>query len=504
MPRPAHGAMLRTTLIACAVVDAAATVAPAAADAQAPAAAAAAPARGAVRGVALDSLTGRPLAGAAVFVEGTARTAAADSAGRFVLDSVPAGPQVVSVTHAVLEEAGLDGLAAPVTVVAGGAADVRLATPSRRTLWGRLCPGPWPGDRVGALFGEVRDAATGAHVAGARAAVAWTAVSRHGRRLGVGRGAAAATTDSLGTYRLCGVPLDAELAVDAAAGPLDSARAQVTLVGQPYARVDLWVGGAAAPAGASDEGGAGAERATAAGGTAPGDAPARPAPARGTAALVGVVRDTLGAPRRGARVTVDGVEGREAVTDADGRFRLAGLPAGTRPVVVRALGFAPQVVNVALRPRRDAEVAVALARVVRLARVTARAARSPATSRLFDDIARRRRVGFASVIDSTTIQRWPQLRTAIQQLPFVRLGSVGAGVWGLVAPNTGCVMPVAVDRRLADWEEVVDLPPDYVLAVEVYRRPQQVPAELQGLLAQAAGMGRPACGLALVWTRSAR
>jgi thioesterase domain-containing protein len=173
-------------------------------------------------------------------------------------------------------------------------------------------------------------------------------------------------------------------------------------------------------------------------------------------------------------------------------------------VVVRALGYAPHVANVALRPGRDAEVAVALTRVVRLARVTARGRRSAATTRLLDDVARRGRIAIASVIDSTNIQRWTQLRTAFQQVPFVTVRSLGAGAWGLVAPNTGCVMPVAVDHRLTEWEEVTDLPPDYVLAIEVYRRPRQVPAELQWLVTQAAASGRPACGLALVWTRSAR
>jgi hypothetical protein len=478
----------------------------AAARAQAPAA------LGVVRGTVVDSLRGRPLGGAAVFVEGTGRSALADSAGRFVLDSVPAGRRALSATHPALDEAGLDGVVASVEVPAGATADAVLATPSRRTLWRRLCDGEAPGDSVGALFGEVRDARTGALLAGARATARWTAVGRAGRRLEVERGGATAVTDSVGTYRLCGVPLGAELAVDAAAGGLDSARAQVTLAGQPYARVDLWVRGSdsarvaaaappAAPAAPS------APPAAAPATKASGDEPAgRAAARRGTAVLVGVVRDTLGAPRPGARVTVDGVDDVEGVTDADGRFRLANLPAGTRPVLVRAVGYAPQVVNATLRPGRDAEVAVALVRAVRLASVEVTAARRAANARLFDNIARRRRIGLGSVVDSTVIRQSAQLRTAFARVPFTQLVTGRLGTWQLMTqtPSGPCTLLVAVDGRLTGWDEVTDLPPEYVLAIEVYRRDRQVPIEFLPMLSQASATGAGGCGLAAVWTRAGR
>jgi hypothetical protein len=259
---------------------------------------------GSVRGTAVDSLRGRALAGAAVFIDGTTRSTVTDSAGRFVLDSVPAGRQVVSATHAALDGVGLDGIAAAVTVPAGGTAEAVVATPSRQTLWRRLCGAAAPADSVGALFGEVRDARTGAYVAGARATATWLAVGRGGRRLAVGQGAATTVSDSVGTFRLCGVPLGAELSVVVAAGPLDSA-ARPARARRPAVRARRPV-----VRGADTS----ASRAV-------GAAPAAPA---GTAVLVGVVRDTLGAPRQGAVVSVDGVGGIEAVTDADGRFRLSG------------------------------------------------------------------------------------------------------------------------------------------------------------------------------------
>jgi hypothetical protein len=218
--------------------------------------------------------------------------------------------------------------------------------------------------------------------------------------------------------------------------------------------------------------------------------------------LVGVVRDTLGAPRQGARVTVDGVDGAEATTDADGRFRLTGLPAGSRPVVVRALGYAPQVVNASLRPGRDAEVAVTLARAVRLSLVEV-SARRTANAFLFANIARRRRIGLGAFVDSTLIQQSAQLRTAFHRVPFTTVRQLQPGVWGLVTPQ-GCPMTVAIDGRLTSWDEVVDLPPEYVLMIEVYRRAAQVPIEFQGLLEQAKFHFAGGCGMAVVWTRSGR
>lgn len=450
---------------------------------------------GAVRGAVIDSLRGRPLAGAAVFVDGTARSTLTDSAGRFSLDSVPAGRQVVSVTHPELDAAGLDGAAVRVAVAPGGAADVIVATPSRRTLWSRLCAGDPPSDSVGALFGEVRDARTGALVAGARVGVAWTAVDRVRRRLVVGRGGATAVTDSVGTFRLCGVPLGAELAVDAAAGALDSARAQVTLDGQPFARVDLWVRGAAPVAAAVLPSPPGASRAPEAG-AEPATAARTAAPARGTAVLTGVVRDTLGAPRQGARVTVDGVDGAEAVSGPDGRFRLTALPAGTRPVVVRAVGFAPQVTNATLRPGREAEIAVALGRVVRLAGITARARRGP-NAYLLDQLARRRATDPNAFVDSTVIWRSIQLRTAFTRVPFTRVQGSPAQ-WGMT-DTKGCPLVVALDDRRTTWDEINELPPEYVLMIEVYRRQSLIPSRFWTHMSRGGG-----CGLALVWTRNGR
>jgi hypothetical protein len=78
-----------------------------------------------------------------------------------------------------------------------------------------------------------------------------------------------------------------------------------------------------------------------------------PSPQPPTAVLAGVVTREVadgqppGAPLSGVRVAVTGSE-RRAETDAGGRFTLAGLPAGTREVVVRAAGFGPVAIQAEL------------------------------------------------------------------------------------------------------------------------------------------------------------
>ncbi len=66
--------------------------------------------------------------------------------------------------------------------------------------------------------------------------------------------------------------------------------------------------------------------------------------AEATATVTGTVLDTNGAPVSGAQVTLQRPKGaapRTAVTDSEGRFTIAGLPAGGFHVKVTAPGFAP-------------------------------------------------------------------------------------------------------------------------------------------------------------------
>jgi hypothetical protein len=214
------------------------------------------------------------------------------------------------------------------------------------------------------------------------------------------------------------------------------------------------------------------------------------------------VRDTTGAPRLGAIVTVDAAPGRLARTGPDGAFRLDSLPLGTTTAVVRAIGFPPQSLPVAVRPGVPAPLEVTLRGVVTLAGVTVRATRTAASSYMLDAVNRRRRLSLGGFIDSTTIHRYQQLRTAFAQAPTGIVRALPGGAWGL-ATMAGCPFLVAVDGRLSQWDLVMDLPPDYVVAIETYR-PRTHPSEYEYLYEQAKAGATGGCGLVLVWTRSAR
>jgi hypothetical protein len=429
---------------------------------------------GAIRGVVFDSLAGQPLARAEVWVEGAVATALTDSAGGFVLAGVPAGPRVLTASHAALEAIGLPTLGRAVTVVAGQTTMVVLATPSVRALHARACPvAAAPADsnaRRGMLFGEIVDARSGARLAGAAAVVSWIDVERGRRRKLAARSESRTVrSDSLGGYRACGLPIDAELAVRAAAGPFSSGRAFVTIGARQVARLDLAV--------VSDSAGA-----------------------RGSARLDGVVRDSGGAPRPDARVTVDGTDA-EGRTDARGRFALAGLPAGTHTLLVRALGHTPRQLPVALAAGRLTTVEITLGRVVELSPVVVRRRRAAdRRAALLADIAGRARSNaFGTLLDSAAIERAGSTRGALAQAPLARVHTRD-GVWRVMftSPqalrNGGqCAADVYLDSQRVPWQVVNDLRPEQILAIEVYRRAADAPVRFveQGT----------ECGVVLVWTR---
>jgi hypothetical protein len=63
----------------------------------------------------------------------------------------------------------------------------------------------------------------------------------------------------------------------------------------------------------------------------------------GTVQIEGALR-----PLSGAQVTVEGQPGKQAVTDASGRFRIAELSGATVTLSVRALGYRPSTQSVSV------------------------------------------------------------------------------------------------------------------------------------------------------------
>lgn len=288
-----------------------------------------------VRGVVFDSLANRPLAGAQVFVEGLPTMATADAAGRFTVAGIPAGRQLLAAEHPALAGVGLSALRAAVDVADGAPADVMLSTPGRAAVWRRVCGAPPPERDAAVLYGDVRDAGTDARLPGATVRVTWAAPATADGLRRANPVRREVRTDSAGVYRVCGLPHDAPVDVVASAGPHATGRVVVAADDRGLVRMDLLV----------------------------------PRDATPLARVAGVVRDTAGVARAGVHVEVDAADGPPVVTDAEGRFALQRVAAGTRTLRLRAPGQAPVAVPVGIRPASMAPLELTLRIPVPVARV---------------------------------------------------------------------------------------------------------------------------------------
>jgi len=200
----------------------------------------------AVDGVVWDSTRAAPLAGARVFVSGTALEAVSDSAGRFHIAGLRGGTYTVAFSHYRLGPAAAAVRPATVTVEPGATAQLRLAVPGLATVAAALCPSaaaqPFPGIILGSIRGPEGT------VSGATVRATW---SGGGRGSSPG-GFVATVADPSGGFALCGVPENQEVVLTAGQPTGSGARARVRLAaGAPLQRDLLLSPGEVAAAGAS-------------------------------------------------------------------------------------------------------------------------------------------------------------------------------------------------------------------------------------------------------------
>lgn len=166
-----------------------------------------------VGGVA-DLATGLPLAGALVYLEGTGHAAAADTAGRFEMRSLPAGEFTLTFRHPAEAELSPYASRSRVSLVPGGTTNASLVLPGDarlRFVSSRCAARPVAGaegDRF--LSGLVIDETTLAPVAGATVTLSWSEPGARRRAEGDTH-FLAVETDSAGRYVACGLPADRAL-----------------------------------------------------------------------------------------------------------------------------------------------------------------------------------------------------------------------------------------------------------------------------------------------------
>ncbi|HEX7977630.1 MAG TPA: carboxypeptidase regulatory-like domain-containing protein [Gemmatimonadaceae bacterium] len=301
-----------------------------------------------LQGVAVDSIHGAPLIGAAIQLDGTDRLAITDSLGRFLIDSIKPGSYKVLVDHDIIDTLGISLSTAPMEFAANHVTRVVIAVPSSDFLVSRFCTPARRALGPGALVGRVREPDSPVAAVGARVSLVWydpdpPAIAGVPIKIKKEPRVREATVGEDGTYRLCGLPekYEGKLQAQRKDGGT-TAEVSVTQDGGVLALRSMSVAPLAATAANTD--------------TTKG-APARVA--KGSARVSGRVTNKTGAPVEGARVSLIG-GGASTTTRASGDFSLDSLPAGTQAIGVRHLGYAPQEVTVELSSRTPQRVSVQL------------------------------------------------------------------------------------------------------------------------------------------------
>jgi hypothetical protein len=425
---------------------------------------------GSIRGEVFDSLIGERLEGAQVRAVGTALRATTDRQGRFRLDSVPAGSRALVLGHPALDSVGITGLRWTVDVAAGGETPVVLAIPSLGTLARTACAAAPAkvGLDSGIVFGSVRDAERGHRLAGARVVVSWIAIDRRRRPPLARREVRSVYTDSIGDFAACGVARGVGLAVRAIAGPFESGELQLGLGARRIFHYDLSVS-REAEAGAVDS---------------------VPRPRRGQATLVGSVRRESGGPVPAAQVTVADAAA-EAVTDAQGRFMLSELPAGSHMVAFRRIGYGFAAAPVELRNGDTTRVTAALLTVTILDTIRVTASRW-VRSEIDELEGRLRNASVGRVRTADDLRGAGSIRTVFYDFPSVQVRWRIGGYSVLMTRGAReCSPSVWVDGWRSDIVFLDMYRPSDLIALEVYPS-SEVPMRYRDF---------GACGVVLAWTQ---
>jgi hypothetical protein len=431
-----------------------------------------------VTGVVIDSLTGKPLAGALVQMQRDSAhrlsSATTDSAGSYRMEGLEPGTYIVGFLHPRLDSLGIE-LSGRRVRLGPGAQRVDFAVPSAKTIIAAICPGTY-NDSLGVLTGYVRDAETSFAIPGG-VTVLWFELILGGGGIRKERQQIPVKTNDEGWFAICGLPSDVELLASATSGESESGAIDVRVPAGGIllrdfrlSRTDSSIA-VFADSAASDS-------------TRQRVATLR----RGSARVSGTVHTPKGKPVANAEVGVPG-SGLSIRTPESGVFSLGGLPAGTQSVEVRAIGFEPKRVAVDLTSDRLTTLDVVLDRPVRTLDVVKVFGKGPASSLLAFD--RRRRAGWGRFLTPADIERRHAIRVTdlFSAMPGVRVVPSRFGQTVLVR---GCPPTVYLNGMRLGEEAASDLDllanPSEITAVEVYTAAGR-PAEFWG----------SACGSIVIW-----
>lgn len=233
----------------------------------------------------------------------------------------------------------------------------------------------------------------------------------------------------------------------------------------------------------------------------------------GSAVLVGtVLADSMLVPLEGAEVALPALAKR-ALTAGRGEFRIDGIATGTHEVVVRHIGFSPQVVHIRFSANETIEREILLRRVRTLDTVSVRA------SAVIPSFEEHRAVGLGTFITRADLapQEGRKVSDIIAQLRGVRLQFAMGGKASVYSSRrvqssirqvrTGelCYAQVYVDQALVyrggqsgptggePPYDINTMAPSEIEAIEYYAGPASTPHRYSKLNSQ--------CGVLVIHTR---
>lgn len=219
------------------------------------------------------------------------------------------------------------------------------------------------------------------------------------------------------------------------------------------------------------------------------------------AGLVGIVRDSAGHPLRDVQVRLSGPSSPRALTSEAGGFAFASLAPGATLVMIRRLGFAPDSLQVILRPGRvDSLVLVMATMAAKLPGVNVEDDQDARSHRILAGFWERRSRGFGNFMTRDEIETrdahdFVELTRMIPSLHVVTVnGRQSLRFSGSLLPRD-CPPQYVVDGMRIEQGSPDEFSPHDIEALEFYSGPATTPPQFTNRAFS------HTCGVIVIWTR---
>lgn len=221
------------------------------------------------------------------------------------------------------------------------------------------------------------------------------------------------------------------------------------------------------------------------------------------ASLVGVVRDTAGAPVSGVEIWLRGSD-LYTHTAENGGFRLLDITPGDARLTVRRMGYEPITVDITLSPGIRDTVVISMSMVAAsIAGVSVEEERMTRSTKLLKGFWDRRASGFGHFVTREEIdaKQAHNFTDLVRMTPGLNVMTVG-GRQTIRFRNTGgrgdCPPQYWLDGSRIDSAGPDEFVPGSIEAVEIYNGISTTPAQFAP---RVVSFGPKTCGTIVVWSR---